>query len=410
MTHPHCPPAPPARTARTMANLIDTSPLLQAAARLAADGEIGNSDAIALLALSHSAAGLQQVLARYGDVLTAQARAKLVLTARMPLPVGVENQRWEPIFDRHPISGRLYTTASGQVVLNEVQYYNGVMVQVYGECRNLAAVRQALAGSGYQPLLLRHADGSQTAVAQFWAHNLSDTSLAPYNAMFIIVAVVPEGCPPQQATLPADGNGVSCLLPMLDGRFDAASGCCTNGASLYYHRLLDSTAVAIEVGRERMGTDKRPGSISMSRTGQRLGFAVSDGAGRGVARVTVELDAASAVPGIGTALAQAAATAGRRLAACPAGTEYVYPSVARIGSGPLAHWQWRTDVLPLLQRARPDTLVLEAESEDGAILRDWGFEPRVVGSLAHVRGVVTGVPDALPQAPLKVRIVAPERR
>lgn len=409
MTRPDSPPAPPARTARPMTPLIDTSPLLQAAARLAEDGEIGNSDAIALLALPHSAAGLQQVLARYGDVLTAQARAKLVLAARMPLPEGVENQRWEPIFDRHPISGRLYTTASGQVVQNEVQYYNGVMVQVYGECRNLAAVRQVLAGSGYQPLLLCHADGSQTAVAQFWAHNLSDTSLAPYNAMFIIVAAVPQGCPPQQATLQADGNGVSCLLPMLDGHFDAASGCCTLGASLYYHRLLDSTAVAIEVGRERMGTDKRPGSISMSRTGQRLGFAVSDGAGRVVARVTVELDAAAA-PGIGTALAQAAATAGRRLAACPAGTEYVYPSVARIGAGPLVHWQWRTDVLPLLQRARPDTLVLDGASEDGAILRDWGFEPRVVGSLAHVRGVVTGVPDAAPQAPLKVRILAPERR
>ena len=392
-----------------MTPLIDTSPLLQAAARLAEDGEIGNSNAIALLALPHSAAGLQQVLARYGDVLTAQARAKLVLAARMPLPEGVENQRWEPIFDRHPISGRLYTTASGQVVLNEVQYYNGVMVQVYGECRNLAAVRQALAGSGYQPLLLRHADGSQTAVAQFWAHNLSDTSLAPYNAMFIIVAAVPESCAPQQAMLAADSSGVACLLPMLDGRFDAASGCCTLGASLYYHRLLDSTAVAIEVGRERMGTDKRPGSISMSRTGHRLGFAVSDGAGRGVARITVELDAAAA-PSIGTALAQAAATAGRRLAACPAGTEYVYPSVARIGAGPLLHWQWRTDVLPLLQRARPDTLVLEAESEDGAILRDWGFEPRVVGSLAHVRGVVTGIPDAAPQAPLKVRILAAERR
>ena len=405
MTRPDSPPAPPARTARPMATLIDTSPLLQAAARLAADGEIGNSDAIALLALPHSAAGLQQVLARYGDVLTAQARAKLVLAARMPLPEGVENQRWEPIFDRHPISGRLYTTASGQVVQNEVQYYNGVMAQVYGECRNLAAVRQALAGSGYQPLLLRHADGSQTAVAQFWAHNLSDTSLAPYNAMFIIVAAVPESCAPQQAMLAADSSGVACLLPMLDGRFDAASGCCTLGASLYYHRLLDSTPVAIEVGRERMGTDKRPGSISMTRTGQRLGFAVSDGAGRGVARVTVELGAAAA-PGIGPALVQAAATAGRRLAACPAGTEYVYPSVARIGAGPLVHWQWRTDVLPLLQRARPDTLVLDGASEDGAILRDWGFEPRVVGSLAHVRGVVTGVPDAAPQAPLKLRIVA----
>ena len=38
-----------------------------------------------------------------------------------------------------------------------------------------------------------------------------------------------------------------------------------NKARLYFVRLLDSSRVAIEVGRERMGTDKRPGTIDLTR-------------------------------------------------------------------------------------------------------------------------------------------------
>ena len=75
---------------------------------------------------------------RFEKQLTREAKSKLTLAAFVPRPEHVDNQRYEPIFDRYPITGKTYTTASGTVVLNEVQYYNGEMVQFFGDCSNVA--------------------------------------------------------------------------------------------------------------------------------------------------------------------------------------------------------------------------------------------------------------------------------
>ena len=345
------------------------------------------------------------MLSKFDRQLTREARGKLALGAFAPLPEHVENQRYEPIFDRHPISGRTYTTASGTVVLNEVQYYNGRMVQLYGECSNVAKVREAMAGSGYKPMTLSHRDSRETAIAHFWAHNLSDTSLRPYNAMFIIVAAVRDDTPASQASLKADDNGASSVLSVVDGTFDSTTGVYQNRSRFYYLRLLDSTRVAIEVGRERMGTDKRPGTIDLTHAGRNLGFSIRDGAGHGVAKINVVLADDSLA--FRAEVAQAAATAGIAFGDLPAGTEYVFPGVARIGNGPVATWQWRTDLQPRLQRVMPNTVVFDSSSEEGAILNDWDFRPKVLGYLPNVRGVVTGVPDSPSLRQFKVRIKAP---
>ncbi len=376
--------------------------LLQEAAKLAKDGELGNSNAIRLLQIPHAPEDLKEVLATFDQQLTREARSKLSLGVYAPLPDRAENQRYEPIFDRHPISGRTYTTASGTVVPNEVQYYNGEMVQLYGECTNVAAVFDALAGSGYKPLTIRYANGQETAIAHFWCHNLSDTSLRPYNAMFIIVAAVPENARAGEACLTGDQNGASSVMSVVDGSFDRATSVYENRARFYYYRLLDSTRVAIEVGRERMGTDKRPGTIQLSHTGRQLAFSVRDGVGHGVADINVSLtdDRTACRADIATA----AATAGVSLGEYPPGAEYVYPSVSRIGTGPIVQWQWRTDLQPRLQPALPSTAVFHSSSEEGATLIHWGFRPKVLGYLPNVRGVVTGVPDAASSRQLKVRI------
>ena len=72
------------------------------------------------------------------------------------------------------------------------------MAHLYGECTNVAAVNEALAGSGYRAITLRHADGRQTAAAQIWASRFTETTIGAYNAMFIVVAAVPEGVPAQR--------------------------------------------------------------------------------------------------------------------------------------------------------------------------------------------------------------------
>jgi hypothetical protein len=368
------------------------SSMMQEATKLAEDGELGNSDAIRLLQIPHRPEDVKAVLAKFEKQLTREAKSKLILDAFVPLPAGVDNQRWEPIFDRYPISGKTHTTASGTVVLSEVQYYNGEMVQLYGGCANVAGVRDALAGSGYKPMTMIRADGQESAIVQFWSHQLTDTSLRPYNAMFVIVAAVRDDTPASQACIRADENGASSVLSMFDGSFDPTRRAYENKAQLYFVRLLDSTRVAVEVGRERMGTDKRPGTIDLRHEGPHRAFSIKDGAGRAVAQIKfVPADDPSAyLP----ELAKAAATAGIPLRELPCGTEYVYPGVARIANGPIVQWQWRTDVIPRFQPVKPDTVVFDPSSEEGGTLIRWGFEPKVLGFIPNVRGAVTGIPES----------------
>ena len=192
---------------------------------------------------------------------------------------------------------------------------------------------------------------------------------------------------------------------MLDLAHYAANGIYENKARFYYERLLDSTGVAVEVGRERMGTDKRFGTIRLTRQGQRLGFLVKDGIGHVVAKIDVVLadDPMAYLPEV----AKAATTAGIRLHQHPPGTEYVYPGVARTGDGPLVHWQWHTDVMPRLQPVAPNTIVFDPSSEDGAILHHWGFRPSVLGFIPNIRGVVTGIPEPSSTRRRRVRIKQP---
>jgi hypothetical protein len=364
--------------------------MMQEAIRLSEDGELGNSDVIRLLQISHRPEDVKEVLARFEKQLTREAKSKLTLEAFAPLPDGVNNQRYEPIFDKYLITGKTYVTATGAVVLNEVQYYNGEMVQLYGECSNVAQVCEALAGSGYKPLMMWHADGRESAIAQFWSHRLTDTSLQPYNAAFIIVAAVLANTPANQACIAADDNGASSVLAMFDGEFDSADAVYENRVRLFYIRLIDSTQIAIDVGRERMGTDKRPGTIQVTREGKQRSFSVKDRAGNPVAKIDFVIadDPKSFLPEV----ARAAATAGMHFQALPPGAEYVYPGVARIDTGPVVNWQWRTDLLPRLQRVEPNTVVFDSRSEEGDILIRWGFKPKVLGYIPNVRGAITGVP------------------
>src|SRR5262245_29321368 len=124
------------------------------------------------------------------------------------------SKRSGSLFEKYVLSGKTYTTANGAVVPNELQYYGGEMVHFYGECTNVSAVNEVLAGSGYKAITLRHADGRQTAVAQVWTNRFTDTSIGPYSALFIVVMVVRDDAPPGQACLTADSNSASSVLVM----------------------------------------------------------------------------------------------------------------------------------------------------------------------------------------------------
>lgn len=378
-----------------MGTAIRDSAMMREASRLAAAGDLGNSDAIRLLQIPHRPEDVQEVLHAYEQQLSREAKSKLTLDAFVPPPFDVGNQRYEPIFDKYIITGKTYTTANGAVVPNELQYYNGEMAHLYGECSNVPPVNAALAGSGYRAMTLKYADGRHPAIAQLWVNRFTDTSIQPYAAMFIVVAAVVDDAPESQVSISADSNGASSVLVMLDGSFDPATVVYENKARMYMFRLLDTTQVAIDVGRERMGTDKRPGTIDMACDGRRLRLSIEDQGRRGVVQGDLELSSDPAA--YGSAVAQAAATAGITLQALPRGAECAYPAVARIGQGAVVRWQWRSDVAPRLQPVMPGTVVFDPSSEEGRTLLTWGFTPKVLGYVPKVRGVVTGLADQTPR-------------
>src|SRR4030095_682728 len=265
----------------------------------------------------------------------------------------------------------------------------------YGECTDVSAVNEVLAGSGYKAITLRYADGKQTAVAQVWSNRFTDTTIGPYSAMFIVVMVVADDAPAGRASIRADSNGASSVLVMLDGSFDPDKRVYKNTARMFQVRLLDTTQVAIDVGRERMGTDKRPGTVDMARNGRRLRVSIKDQGGRGVVRADVEL--ADDPDGYTPEVAKAAATAGIQFRPLPRGAEYVYPAVARIGRAPVVSWQWHSDVVPQMQPIAPGTVVLDSSSEEGRMLLSWGFTPKVLGYISNVRGVITGLAEPTSQ-------------
>src|SRR5438309_11361655 len=98
---------------------------MREASRLAAAGDLGNSDAIRLLQIPKRTEDVQEVLHAFEQQPSREAKSKLTLDAFVPPPANVDTQRYEPLFDKYIFTGKTYTTASGAVVPNELQYYNG---------------------------------------------------------------------------------------------------------------------------------------------------------------------------------------------------------------------------------------------------------------------------------------------
>ena len=74
-----------------MGTAIRNERVMQEAVKLARDGEIGNSNAIQLLQMPHSAEDLEDVLRTFQKQLTPQAKGKLALALLAPLPDQIEN-------------------------------------------------------------------------------------------------------------------------------------------------------------------------------------------------------------------------------------------------------------------------------------------------------------------------------
>jgi hypothetical protein len=90
----------------SLGTAIRDSAMMREASRLAAAGELGNSDAIRLLQMPHTIEDVQEVLLAFEPQLSREAKSKLALDALVPPPFDVDNQRYEPFFDKYVIQAR----------------------------------------------------------------------------------------------------------------------------------------------------------------------------------------------------------------------------------------------------------------------------------------------------------------
>ena len=198
--------------------------------------------------------------------------------------------------------------------------------------------------------------------------------------MFIIVAAVCDSIlrHTRRASKPTKmGHRACCRCST--AALDPAKAVYENKARLYFARLLDSTRVAIEVGRERMGTDKRPGTIeSPTRAGKQLAFSIKTTTGTRSRKSALDLldDPRRTF----RRWRRRQRPPGSRFASFPPGTQNAPTWSLASCKGPVVNWQWRTDLsVPRFQPVVSDTAVFDSSSEEGAMLINrWGFEPKVL--------------------------------
>ena len=111
--------------------------MMQEAIRLAADGELGNSDAIRLLQIPHRPEEVKDVLRTFERQLSREAKSKLTLDAFVPAAPMSTISDTSRSSTSTSSQARLIQRPAAPLFPNELQYYNGEMVQLYGECTNV---------------------------------------------------------------------------------------------------------------------------------------------------------------------------------------------------------------------------------------------------------------------------------
>jgi hypothetical protein len=338
--------------------------------RLSRDGHIGMSDAFQIVAAAANTDSGRRALAEILTddkvaIIDPDALSFLRISRDLPLPPGVEDHRADGYFRTRFYTGTRLSKTHRISNPKEFLYFNFAILMLIGTLDDLAAVREQMRGSGYDPVVAR-IQGREKAVGIVMLNDFRDSTFGPYKEVLFMALAFPESFPRNVKTV--DFVNAFSLQTPLD-----------RGATTYVFKLWLNELSPIDGGNDYLGTnkelgcfrfeDKADGTREFRCWDKDLKALVS-----GTVSRTVTVDAARIAE---TAYRFAAQRAGT---AVPTSTATTIPVASRPDEDfgkPASKWAFAADWRqPVLQEVTAKQLGLSfGESEWARRFQRFGFSP-----------------------------------
>lgn len=340
--------------------------------RLSQDKHVGMSNALEIVAaVANSDEGrnaLGKILSDDSNVAIVEpdALSYLRIACDVPLPDNVENHRADEYFRKNHYTGTRSSKTHHLKIPKEFLYFNCAIGMITGTLDDLAAVREQMGGSGYEPVRARMPGGSEKAIGTVMVNDFRDSTFGPYQELIFIVTAVPANA--LEGALTVDYvNGFSLQVPL------------NRGATMYMLKLWLDQMRPIEGGNDFLGTNKDFGSFTFQDNGfGAREFSASDKVGKGLVSGTIPFTLTPA--GAEKARESYAAAAERAGTRVPSGTLVGVPVASRpdedFGKS-ASQWAFTIDWRrPVAQDVQPRQVNLRfGESEWGRRFGSLGFTP-----------------------------------
>jgi len=224
--------------------------------RLSRDGHIGMSDAFQLVTAAANTDGgrlaLAELLADTGrsSINDPDALSYLRIARDLPLPLGVQNHRGDAFFRSRSYTGLRRSRGHGIDIPLEFLYFDFAIVMVLGTLGDVAAVRERMRGSGYEPVVVRRGEANH-AVGIVMVNEFKDTTFGPYNEVIFMAAAMPVEAPAPAKCV--DFVNAFSLQSALD-----------RGAATFVFKLWLNQLGPIDGGNDHLATNKELGTFQFT--------------------------------------------------------------------------------------------------------------------------------------------------
>jgi hypothetical protein len=340
--------------------------------RLSRDGHVGMSNAVQIVAVAANTDAGRQALAKIlADenniaIIESDALSYLRISRDLPLPPGVEDHRADAFFRSRVYTGTRLSKTHRVSNPREFLYFNLAVVMLSGTLDDVAAVRETMRGSGYEPVIVRMPDGNRKAIGTVMVNEFRDSTFGPYNEVLFSVTTVPMDSPDRLKEVDYL-SALSLQIPL------------DRGATVYVLKLWLNELSPIDGGNDYLGTNKELGCFRFEdKARDSREFRAWDKELKalvcGTVPRTVTTDVANAVR---TAYRSAAERAGTAVPTTSAATIPIASRPDCDVDKPACKWvidmDWRQIVL---QEIKPSQVGLSfGESEWGKRFEAFGFTP-----------------------------------
>ena len=220
--------------------------------RLSRDGHVGMSNAVQIVAVAaNTDAGRQALAEILADenniaIIESDALSYLRISRDLPLPPGVEDHRADAFFRSRFYTGTRLSKTHRVSNPREFLYFNLAVVMLSGTLDDVAAVREHMRGSGYEPVIVRMSDGRVKAIGTVMVNEFRDCTFGPYNEVIFCITAVPVDSPANLKAIEYV-NAFSLQIPL------------DRGATVYTLKLWLDELSPIDGGNDYLGTNKELG-------------------------------------------------------------------------------------------------------------------------------------------------------